>query len=100
MMSASTSAIRSFSTDILPRRAVKGRKSGGLRSWLFVLVCVVILASLAGGWLLTGQLMRMHDAMALTWSYALRGFGPTYEQIQCVKAWDSSADRRSCGQKT
>ena len=80
--------------------AQKSRKSGGPKSWLFVLLCVAIISSLVCGWLLTGRIMRMHDAMALTWSYALRGLGPTVQQIQCVKAWESNAGRASCGQKT
>ena len=76
--------------------AVKQRPRSGL-GWLYVLVCVAIIGSLASGWLLTGRVMRVHEAALLTFGYGLRGFGPTWQQIMCVKAWEAAADRAACG---
>ena len=64
--------------------------------WLYVLVCLAILVSCGSGWLLTGRIMRLHEAAQLTFNYALRGFGPTWQQIMCVKAWEKTVDRSGC----
>ena len=64
--------------------------------WIYIGVCLVILGSLLIGWLLTGKIIRVHDALALTFTYAQRGFGPTWQQIMCVKAWEKAAEKATC----
>ena len=77
------------------------RRSESAFGRVFVILCLLILATLGSGWLLTGRLVRLHEAAILSYNSALRGAGPTWQQISCVKAWDQSparaADRATCG---
>ena len=72
------------------------KRPRSLIGWLYLLVCLTVIASVVSGWLLTGRIIRVHDAIMLAYAYVQRGAGPTWQRIMCVKAWDKAAARATC----